>query len=393
MSTANVLSYAEIFQADLDRQFMEVSTSGWMEANSNQVRYNGGNTVKVPKLVVEGLGTYSRSTGFPDGAATLTWETLTMTMDRGKEFNLDAMDYDETNFAAGAGVILGEFQRVQVVPEVDAYRYSQIFQLTNQELKTGAYTPVVGTIYGQLKDDITAIQNLIGESEPLVIAIGYSAANILDQSDDIVKNIGLADFAMGDISTKVKTLDSIPMFRIPAARFKTAYTFSSTNGFSASAVAMGINWIIAARSAIIAIVKTDKPRIFAPEQNQEMDAWKIQYRKYHDLWIKDNAFDGIYVSYTPIAAPALTATFADGAVSGNTKATITAGSGHTLAYVITASIDTASYNEVPTGLTAYASGVDITVTAGQYINMYELDATGHLVKFASHLATAGEIKD
>jgi len=393
MPTANDLDYSEIFQTVLDEQFVQESTTGWMEANASQVRYNGGNKIKVPKITVEGMGNYSRSSGFPDGAVAVDWEERTLTQDRGKEFNLDSQDYDETNFVAGAGVILGEFQKTKVVPEVDAYRFSKIFALANAGLRSGSYTPAAGTIYGQLMDDIEAIQDVLGENEPLVIAISYGAANVLDKSDDIEKHISIDDFANGSLQTKVRSLNGIPMFRIPGDRFKTSYSFSATNGFAATAVAMKINWIIASRAAIIAIVKTDKVRTFNPDANQEMDAWKVQVRKYHDLWILDNKLPCVWVSYTPISAPALSATIAQGSASGTTKATITAGTGNTLGYSKSASeLTTVKYNDVPTGLTAYTSAADISITAGQYLNLYELDAQGHVVKFLSHLSASGEIK-
>lgn len=392
MATANVLSYAEIFQAGLDLQFMQESTTAWMEANASQVRYNGGNKIQIPKVSVEGLGNYSRNSGFPDGAATISWEERILTQDRGKEFNLDSQDYDETNFVAGAGTLMGEFQRTKVVPEVDAYRYSQIFQLANQQLKTGAYTPAVATVYSQIKADVSAIQDVIGENEPLVIAISHAAALILDKSTEIEKHIRIDEFQNGMLKTKTKYLDDIPMFRVPSARLKSAFTFSATNGFVASATAMNINWIIAARSAIIAVVKTDKVRVFAPDQNQAMDAWKIQYRKYHDLWIKDNAFDAIYVSYTAINAPALTATVAKGTAAG-TKFTATPATGNTLAYLLQAGeITDPKFNDIPTGLTAYTSGTDIAAAvATNHLGMYELDATGHVVKFTEVTLTSGEI--
>lgn len=388
---ANTLEYAQIFQSALDQQFIEIATSSWMEANSANVRYTGGNTVKIPKVSVEGLGAYSRTGGFPDGAATIAWETRTLSQDRGKEFNLDAMDYDETNFVAGAGTIMGEFQRTQVVPEVDAYRYSKIFSVLNPVLKTAPYVLDKSTIYAQLKSDIKDIQNVVGENEPLVIAISYEASNILDESTEIQKHINWDNFSNGTVDTKVRTLDNIPMFRIPGARFKTSYVFSATNGFSAGPQAMAINWIIAARSAIIAIVKTDKVRIFAPDSNQAQDAWKIQYRKFHDLWILDNKYDGCKVSYTPIAAPALSVTFIKPTTLGKTKWTATPGSGNTLAYKMQATAGDDKYNDIPAGVTAYISGSEIDATAGQHCLCFELDATGHIVKYADHTLVSGDI--
>ena len=48
--------------------------------------------------------------------------------------------------------------------------------------------------------------------------------------------------------------------------------------------------------APIAVSKTDKVRVFTPDVNQKADAWKIDYRKYHDLWIPKNRFAAIRVN-------------------------------------------------------------------------------------------------
>ena len=50
------------------------------------------------------------------------------------------------------------------------------------------------------------------------------------------------------------------------------------------------------RQAPIAVSKTDVTRIFDPMTNQNANAWKIDYRKYHDLWITDNGMEGVLVS-------------------------------------------------------------------------------------------------
>ena len=53
---ANTITYAKIFQKELDKQVLEGSTSGWMEENASQVIYNGGNEIKMPKMSLQGLG-------------------------------------------------------------------------------------------------------------------------------------------------------------------------------------------------------------------------------------------------------------------------------------------------------------------------------------------------
>ena len=67
-------------------------------------------------------------------------------------------------------------------------------------------------------------------------------------------------------------------------------------GFQPTADAKDINWIITVKNVPIAVSKTDVTRIFDPMTNQNANAWKIDYRKYHDIWITENGMEGILVS-------------------------------------------------------------------------------------------------
>lgn len=246
------------------------------------------------------------------GSATLSYETRSLTQDRARTFMLDAMDVDETNFVASAGNVMSDFQRRNVIPEIDAYRYSAIYALlaTAEHVSAAGYTPDESTIFEALLADIAAIQDVIGESIPLVISMSYAAAQKLDLADKISKQLSVADFKQGTISTKVRSLDGTPIIRVPSARFKTAYEFydgatqgQTAGGFVPADDAQSINWIITARTAPIAVSKTEKIRIFDPDSNQKADAWKLDYRKYHDLWLPDNAIDGCWANATPLPTP------------------------------------------------------------------------------------------
>lgn len=301
--TINALEYAKIFQQKLDEQMITGASSGWMEANAGQVKYNGGDEVKIPQLTMNGLGDYDRDNGFVQGSVTLTYGTYKLTQDRGRTFQLDSMDVDETNFVATAGNVMGEFQRTKVIPEVDSYRYSKITALAIAGSKKTEYTPVADTILAKLRDDIAAIQDIVGEAEPLVITMAMPVAVTLDSSPDIVKKLDVMEFAQGNVNLKVKSLDGAPIIKVPSARMKTAYVFNdgttagqTVGGFVPAEGAKAINWIIMVRRCPIAVSKTDKVRIFAPDVNQKADAWKLDYRKYHDLWIPNNKLDGVWVN-------------------------------------------------------------------------------------------------
>lgn len=301
---ANTLAYTQIFQDELDKQIIQESTTGWMELNENQVKYTGGNEVKIPNVTMDGLADYDRQRGYTEGSVTLTWQSHTLTKDRNRSFLLDAMDVDETNFVVNAGMVMGEFQRTKVIPEVDAYRYSKIATTAiENNVASGGYTPAEGTILNRLLYDIAAVQDKIGENIPLIITLPMTVAAILNASEKLQKRIDVVDFTQGGISTKVKALDGNPIISVSSLRLKTAFDFNDgktagqeSGGFTAAADAKTINWLITAKNAPIAVSKTDKVRVFDPDTFQDAHAWKIDYRKYHDLWIPTNKTESIFVN-------------------------------------------------------------------------------------------------
>lgn len=300
----NTLQYSQQFQTVLDAQMLAGATSAFMEANAGQVKYDGGDTVHIPEVSMQGLAKYDRDEGFNQGSVTLKFNPYKMTQDRGRTFQLDSMDVNETNFVATAGTVMGEFQRTQVIPEIDAYRYSKISALATAENKvTTGFTPAVATILEKLEAEITEIQDVVGEDEGLIIVMSTKLRTILNNADKFNRYLNVAEFKNGSVNTTVKSFNDIPILGVPSARMKTAYVFNDgktanqqAGGFKADTGAKDINWIIMPQRAPIAVSKTDKVRVFTPELNQKADAWKIDYRKYHDLWIPKNRFAAIRVN-------------------------------------------------------------------------------------------------
>ena len=387
---SNTIDYAKIFETVLDQQIVQESTTAKMELNERLVKYTGGNEMKIPKMSVSGLSDYSRATGFPtDGAISLVWETHVFDKDRGQTFSLDSQDVDESNFVATAGEALATFQREQVIPEIDAYRFSKIFTVLNPVLRTGAYVPAISTAYSQLKSDLKGIQSVIGEMEPLTIYASYDASDVLDRSNEVTKFLSMMDFKVGNLTTKVKSIDGIPIIKVPTARFKSAYTFG-TGGFMVATLAMGINWIITANRATIAITKAEKLRVRTPEQNDLADAFKVQYRRYHTLIIPDNKTDAMFLSYTAIAAPELDAEVAAGAAAG-TKFTVAASDGTTLGYILGTVSPAVKFNDIYSGA-VYTSGADIDdAVSTNILTMLEVDSTGHVTKVKEETLETSDI--
>lgn len=302
----NTLATATLFQNTLDRVAVQDATTGWMEANAGQVIYNGGAEVKIPKMSLQGLGDYDRDEGFAQGAVTLEYETRRLTQDRGRKFQLDAMDVNENNFVTTAAAVMGEFQRVYVVPEIDAYRISKIASDAIVAAKAGMveynYTPgAVGTsALRKLKEGIKAVRDS-GYNIPLVVHA--TPAFILELELELAGKITNVTFSKGGIDTIVPAVDGVPIISTPSNRMYTAITMNDgktgaqkAGGYTKGVSAKDINFVVLARTAPLAISKQDKMRIFDPNVYQKADAWSLDYRRFHDVWVLDNKIDGVYLS-------------------------------------------------------------------------------------------------
>lgn len=302
----NTLATATNFQKALDVLAVREAVTGWMEANAGQVKYNGGAEVKIPKMSVQGLGDYDRDNGYLMGSATLEYETKKMTQDRGRKFQLDSMDVDETNFVTTASSVMGEFQRTKVIPEIDAYRLSKIATEAINANVAGMvqYGYTLGaantSALRKVKEGIAAIRDL-GYDGPLVIHATDSF--ILELELELANKISTVNFKKGGIITKVPAVDEVPIIPTPANRLVTAIKLNDgktsgqeKGGFEKGATAKDINFEIMPLKTPVAISKQDKMRIFDPNTNQKADAWAMDYRRFHDLWILENKVNSIYVS-------------------------------------------------------------------------------------------------
>ena len=298
----NLIETATVIQTTLDKAAVAKATTGWMEVNSELVKYNGGAEVRIPSLDMDGMADYDRKNGFVEGDVEFKYQTRTMTQDRGRSFSFDENDVNETNFGLTASTVMAEFQDKKVVPEIDAYRYSRIATACIAKKKaSGGYEAEESTVLQKLYYDLAAVREIVGDSTPLIITISMRVSAILAMSEKLSKRLDVTDFEQGAVTLKVRTLDGIPLIPVGADRLKTEYLFrdgkttgQESGGFEPTETSKSINWMITPRKAPIAVSKTDKMRIFDPETNQKARAW--DYRKFHDLWIPDRKVDECFVN-------------------------------------------------------------------------------------------------
>lgn len=287
----NSMSLATKFVPFLDEVYKRESLSSVLDTLPERVNWVGAQTAKVFKIDVDGLGNYSRNAGFVPGSSDGTWETLTIEKDRGRSFTIDVMDNDETVGMAFAST-LGQFERTAVVPEIDAYRFAKY--------AAGAGTTVTGTLTnsddvpGLLTTAQAAMDNAEVPYEGRILFVNPTIYGFL--KNDITRYV---DNEATDINRTVEMYDNMRVIRVPSGRFNTVCTLaaptdaSSTGGYTAAGV--DINFMIVHPSAVLQVIKHQIPRVFSPEVNQEADAWKLNYRVYHDCWVLENHTAGIYV--------------------------------------------------------------------------------------------------
>lgn len=291
---ANSIALASKFQPILDEIFKAASLTASMDAPTKPIDFGGAAAVNVFKTSLVGMGTYSRATGYPAGDVTGTWETLTLAASRGRAFSIDRMDNEET-LGQAFGTLAGEFIRTQVVPEVDAYRFSKYASWSGiSEVGTPAALDTAAKVIAAF--DVAMAQldadQVPPEGRKLFISTG--CYNLLKGA----LTRSLANEVSAD--RRVLMLDTVQVIPVPQARFYKGITLdagstSSAGGFTKTAsTGRDINFLLLHPSAVLQVTKLANLKVFSPEENQTADAWLFQYRLYHDAFVYENKVDGIY---------------------------------------------------------------------------------------------------
>lgn len=292
---ANTITLAETYLPLLDEVYKQSSKTSVLDAT--RVQIVNGNTIKFFKISMDGLGDYKRNTGYASGDVNGSWETMTLTKDRGRSFTVDAMDNEET-IGQAFGALAGEFIRTKVAPEIDAYTFAKIAGTSG--ILTANADITVGTTDVPALIDAAEMEMNEAEvpQEGRILFISETAYSGLRSK--IIRTV------MNDvtgINKDVEMYDGMRIIRVPQSRFYTAITLydgisggQEDGGYIGTAsTGYKINFMVVHPSAVNKVVKHVKPRIFTPDQNQQADAWKFDYRVYHDTFVYENKVKGVYL--------------------------------------------------------------------------------------------------
>ena len=278
---ANTINLAEKFVPVIDGIYKKASLTSVLDA-ATQPDFSGVNTVKVMKVTTTGLGDYSKENGYANGNATLEWEAMKLEEDRSAALTVDRMDNEET-LGQAFGVIMNEFIRTNVAPEVDAYRFAKYAKTANVGTAAAALADGEAVVKA-LRAAITAMDEAEVPAEDRYLFITPTLYGLVQDLDTTKSKEVLKRFA--------------GIIEVPQTRFYTDITMNSGAdawGYTKGAGAKDINFLAVSKSAVVQATKMALPKVFDPDTNQTKDAWLFQYRLYHDAFAYENKVSGIYV--------------------------------------------------------------------------------------------------
>ena len=126
---SNTIALAKQFVPLLDETYQLSSLTAVLDGQSELARQGANaNELIIPMMAMQGLGDYSRNSGYVEGDVTLTNETVTCNFDRGRMFTVDTMDDLETAGIAFQRRVDGGVVAIEVLHH-DAVRLFPLGQL------------------------------------------------------------------------------------------------------------------------------------------------------------------------------------------------------------------------------------------------------------------------
>ena len=283
---ANTITLAKKYVPLLDEVYKKVALTSILDSDASLAR-EGANTneIIIPKIDMDGLGDYDRNSGYVNGDVTLTWETVKFNYERGRMFNVDAMDNEES-VGLAFGKLSGEFIRTKVVPEIDAFRFATYASKTgvtvvNENLSTGE------AVIKALRTASTKMDEEEVTSEGRILFITPTLKGLVDDLDTTKSKAVMDKF--------------VAVIEVPQSRFYSAIELNDgktggeeKGGYKKASAAKDLNFMVIEPSALLQFTKHVVPKIVTPEQNQSADAWKFGYRNYGLADVYENKTAGIY---------------------------------------------------------------------------------------------------
>ena len=266
-----------------------------MDGLADYKRMNGDGAAAGYTNFVAGDAT---GTGYKRGNLEGSWELFQLTQDRGIQFVIDAGDDEEV-----AGLIMGnltkEFARTKVVGEVDAYRLSKLASFTSLGLGNRVSEAIAAnTIIGKFNTAYEWLSEVEVESDNQVIFVSPVTMGLIRNTTELQRKLTQAEYkSMTEgVTFTIEKYEGRPIIEVPSSRFYTDIVIDPLNGFHPAATSKLINFLVVKKDIAMPVVKVEKFKVFIPDDVQDGDGYKVNFRLRHDIFVPEANKAGVYAS-------------------------------------------------------------------------------------------------
>lgn len=292
---SNSIALAESYLPLLDEAYVTGSRTAILDTAEERVRFTGANTALIYTVNTVGMGNYDRNAGYVPGDVSGIWTPYVLETDRGRSFQIDALDQEESLSLMVDGVVAEANER-HIIPEIDAYRFSaycagaDASQVVSGTITTGADALAAIDTATEVLDDgeVPYEGRILFVSSAFYRLIKNGVTRMVENGED-------------NINRNVWMFDDMRIITVPKKRFNTAITLlnpvNSNDAGGYTTAGDDINFMVVHPSAILQVMKYFVPRLFTPQQNVNADAYLVQPRFEHGAWVKSQKTNGIYVHH------------------------------------------------------------------------------------------------
>lgn len=280
----NNIELATIYLPLLDEVYKAESKTAILDGDEVTVQKGQHGEIKVAKLDMDGLGDFTRNSGYTKGSTKFVWETIKYDKERSQELRIDRLDNEES-----LGILFsklsGEFIRTKVIPETDAARFAKIASVDGISKKAETLADGAAVIAA-----LRACSNKMDEDEVnpenRILWITPTLRGLIDDLDT---------------TKSKKILDKFStIIEVPQSRFYTAVALNpgtESYGYAKAEDGKNINFMCVEKSAVVTAMD-QYVKYFTPDQDQNGDDNVFDYRN-NNLYghVYENKTAGVYVSY------------------------------------------------------------------------------------------------
>lgn len=289
---ANNLAYASAYLMLLDKIYKKESATSAFEANPEAIKFSQENakTIYLQELSIDGIADYSRASGYVESDVDLVWTAYTLATEWGVKLKLDAVDAE--NAMIQILQVAAELMRTKVIPQLDAYRFEKLCTTCGLDVSADL---TYDTAIDAIDTAISTLDDAEVPQESRVLMISNEMHKLMKQSGEFY-NVRISTQA-NNMNREITMFDNMPIVRVPKARFCNNFTFPTTTAgaFTKTSGSKDLNFVIADRKSVTAVVKNMNAKVIDPNLNSDGDFWVYGFRMFHDLFVPTNKVNGVYV--------------------------------------------------------------------------------------------------